>query len=108
MVATSTTLFLYALYVLTMLSFPHNYCCEGPKSLQKQQIEMKLYHFFITPVKAEMCVHCLGARAHVRGGFSKASVGGLPAPQQSFHATDLPWPHSCVTCNSQMGMCDVI
>lgn len=54
MLATSTSVFLRALYVLTMLSFAHNCCCGVPKNPQKLQSEMTLYHFFIAPLKAEM------------------------------------------------------
>lgn len=46
---------------------------QGPEKLTRRlQIEIKLYHFFITLVKAEMCVYCLGAKAHVGGGFFKS------------------------------------
>ncbi len=57
---------------------------QGPyKSTRRLQVEIKLYHCFIAPVKCEMCADCMGAKTHVGGGFSKASAGGLPAPQQS-------------------------
>lgn len=87
MLATSNTLYLCPLYVLTMLYFLHNYCCTGPINRQGG-CKLKLYNFFITPVKTEMCTCCLGAKTHVEGGLSQASVGGLPASTsaESFHA----------------------
>lgn len=43
---------------------------QGPYKLTwRLQIEIKLYHCFITPGKDEMYVYCLGAKAHVGGGF---------------------------------------
>lgn len=55
-----------------------------------------------------MCVAWMPEQ-RVGGGFSQASVGGLPgASAESFHTTDLNWPRSWMTCNGQMGMCDVI
>lgn len=72
------------------------------KSTKRLQIEINLYHIFIALVRTEMCAHCLCAKAHAGGGFSKASVGGLPAPQQcrsmllASFLCDLDQPHGYV------------
>lgn len=107
--ATSTTSYLCAPYVLTMLSFHHYYCCRAPINWQRDSKLKQIYIISLLHLSRLMCVYCWDAKTDVVGGFPMAGVGKLPVPQQS-HFT----PLTCTglipvqACNCRMSTCDII
>lgn len=106
MLATSTTLYLRALYVLTMLSFLHNYCCRGPINRQGDCKFKWNYIISLLHLSRLKCVRIAWVPKHMlEVAFQKLVQEGS---QHLSRFVSRCWPHSCVTCSSQMGMRVVI